>query len=186
MHKRRDRLGNRHGRVKLLIGEALAHHRHQNIKGRFLVRQCLLPAAARKPPSLRDIYRMLGQPGKEKMHIQRFLSQTTFLGLLAACAADGPTTYAGTLIPQSGACDPPSRASLVKRGRDIAFTPAQGVLILVGQASPSGDIAAALTNPGADHKPYTLKLTATLTGPTIAGTYLTPRCRYAVRLTQAP
>ena len=125
---------------------------------------------------------MLGQTGKEKMHKLSLISQATILALLAACAADAPVTYAGTLTPQSGACDPTSRAVLIKRGRDLQFTPSQGVLILSGQVTPSGGIAAALSTPGADHKPYQLKLAATLAGDTITGAYLTPRCRYKVQL----
>ena len=119
------------------------------------------------------------------MHKLSFISQLAGLALLAACAADAPVSYAGNLTPQSGACDPASRAVLVKRGRDLEFTPSQGVLILSGQVTPSGDLAAALSTPGADHKPYLLKLSATLSGDTITGTYVTPRCRYKVLLTKS-
>jgi hypothetical protein len=130
---------------------------------------------------------MLGQSGKEKMHKLRFLSQAVAPALLlAACAADAPVTYAGDLVPQAGTCDPPVRASLIKRGRDVDFTPSQGVLILTGQIAPSGAITAHLQTQGADHKPYALKLTANLSGTTITGDYITPRCRYAVRLTPSP
>jgi hypothetical protein len=130
---------------------------------------------------------MLGHSGKEKMRTARLISQTTLCALfLANCATRAAITYAGDLTPQSGTCDPPARAILVTRGRDLQFTPTQGVLILPGQITPSGHIEAALQTQGADRKPYLLKLTATLTGQAISGTYVTPRCRYAVHLTQAP
>ncbi len=129
---------------------------------------------------------MLGHTGKEKMHSMRFLSQAILALAPAACAADAPTTYAGDLTPQAGACDPPSRAILVRRGANLQFTPTQGVLILSGQIAPSGQVLASLASQGADHKPYLLKLTAKLDGRTIVGTYATPRCRYAVHLNQSP
>ncbi len=116
-----------------------------------------------------------------------FLSQTLCMAtILAACSGSAPVTYAGDLTPQSGACDPPSRAILVRRGPDLQFTPAQGVLILDGQITPAGELTASLSTPGADHKPYLLKLTAILAGQTITGSYVTPRCRYAVHLAQSP
>ena len=121
------------------------------------------------------------------MRTPRLISQTLLpVLLLAACAANAPVTYAGKITPQSGTCDPPGRAVLIKRGRDLEFTPTQGVLILAGQITPSGDITAVFAGPGADHKPYLLKLTATLAGQAIDGTYVTPRCRYAVHLARSP
>ncbi len=60
MHKWSDSLGNRHGRVKILVGKPVPHDRHQDIERCFFVGHDLLPAAARKPPSLSDIYPMLG------------------------------------------------------------------------------------------------------------------------------
>ena len=65
MHERRDRLGYCHGSVKILVGKPVPHDRHQDIERCCLVGQDPLPAAARKPPSLSDIYEMLGHPGKE-------------------------------------------------------------------------------------------------------------------------
>ena len=125
------------------------------------------------------------------MHKIRFLSQviivlTLTLPVLAACGGNEPVTYAGDLTPVSGVCEPPGRAVLVKRGKYVDFTPSQGVLILHGQIAPDGQVAAGAQTLSADRKPYHLTLAARLDGPNIGGTYVTPRCRYAVKLSAAP
>jgi hypothetical protein len=125
------------------------------------------------------------------MHPYRFLSQTTpalsaAALVLAACGANQAVTFAGDLTPVAGACDAPGRAVMIKRGQYVEFTPRQGVLILNGQIDPGGHVIASAQTPGADRKLYTLKLDAALSGPIIAGTYVTPRCRYAVTLSQSP
>ncbi len=108
-----------------------------------------------------------------------------FIPVLAACSADQPATFAGQMLPQAGDCDPASRAVLIKRGAYIQFTPEQGVLILNGQIGPAGDLTATLDTPGADRKPYHLRLTGTLSGHTITANYVTPRCRYTLKLDRA-
>ncbi len=123
------------------------------------------------------------------MHTERLLSQSVLVLVTLAlfgCSADAPVTYAGDLTPTAGTCDPPGRAVLIRRGHYIQFTPRQGVLILDGQVSPAGQIAAETTAPGADRKPYCLALSATLSGQTVSGTYVTPRCRYTVEMRAAP
>jgi hypothetical protein len=59
------------------------------------------------------------------------------------------------------------------------------VLVLSGRATPDGKVTASLETQGADRKPYHLSFTGTVTGQTLAGAYVTPRCRYAVTLTRA-
>jgi hypothetical protein len=108
------------------------------------------------------------------------------LAALAGCSANQPVTYAGDLTPTAGTCDPPARAVLIRRGHYVQFTPRQGVLILDGQVAPGGRISAEADRPGADGKPYRLLLQAALAGPAITGSYVTPRCRYAVKLAESP
>jgi hypothetical protein len=125
------------------------------------------------------------------MQAIRFLSQTLSVlaasaVILAACGGDQAVTYAGDLTPMAGSCDPPGRAVLIKRGAYVSFTPTQGVLILNGQIGPDGHLTASADTSGADRQPYHLKLDAAVAGPAIAGTYVTPRCRYAVKLVQSP
>jgi hypothetical protein len=93
--------------------------------------------------------------------------------------------FNGALRPLSGTCDPSATAILTLRHHAVAFAPNTGTLVLRGTADQSGHINAELTLPGIDHKPYPLSLDATIQGDTIRGTYSTPRCRYAVALTQS-
>lgn len=102
--------------------------------------------------------------------------------LLSACADAPSTIYAGPVTPTAGMCDPRSRATLTLKQSAFVFAPNSGTLILAGHLT-AGQLAASLTLPGADKKPYPVSFTATLAGTTIAGTYITPRCRYAVSLT---
>ncbi len=107
------------------------------------------------------------------------------LALLASCAlGDQDAIFAGPVMPVRGECDSPSRATLTVRHRNIEFAPTSGVLVLLGALGPDGRIDAGLTRPGIDGKPFRLSLKARLAGSVIAGDYVTPRCRYTVRLTR--
>jgi hypothetical protein len=106
--------------------------------------------------------------------------------ILSGCAGDDRFTYAGDLTPTSGSCEPPGRAMLIRHGRYVQFTPRQGVLILDGQIAPDGQVTASLDTQGADRKPYHLILRAQLAANQVTGTYITPRCRYAVSLSISP
>jgi hypothetical protein len=138
---------------------------------------------------------MVGHLGKEKMHGFGFLSynpQTA--SKTAACAvvlapllgcASNAETFAGKLEPVSGACDAANRATLQRHGAIVQFTPQDGVLTLDGTLSAAGEISAAQQTVGMDRKPYRLSFTGRLSGTTITGEYVTPRCRYHVTLQQA-
>jgi len=99
---------------------------------------------------------------------------------LAACAA-ATQNYAGDVRPIAGTCDPAGQAVLTISNKSIIFAPASGTLFLRGELS--GDSASAsLTVTDPNKQPYRLTFQGTLEGKTIAGTYTTPRCRYAATL----
>jgi hypothetical protein len=147
--------------------------------------------AKRKPPSLIDIYRMLGQLGKEKMQRRRLLSYAqqapglvAFLAtaLLAACATGLPSKFVGTLLPVAGSCDEGNRAVVTRAGSSIMFLPQDGVLVLDGRLSDNGEVSASVAVRGINHVPYRLVFTGKVRENQIVGTYVTPRCRYNVTL----
>ena len=70
---------------------------------------------------------------------------------------------------------------LTLRKSAFVFAPDSGTIILTGHLT-AGQLAASLTLPGADKKPYPVTFAANLNATTISGTYITPRCRYAVSL----
>jgi len=111
------------------------------------------------------------------------MPRTLLLALaLAACSGVQETRhYAGPQTPTAGTCDPPSRATLTRRGNTIILAPAQGTLALTGEIHGT-DLSAQTTLTGADKKPYSLIFTGHVTGPAIAGTLVTPRCRYTLAL----
>ena len=207
MHERRDRLGNHHRAIQVALVEPVAHHRHQDVQRRFCVGQGLLhatadrndrksrhpaarAAASRNPPALSDIYPKMGQVGKEKMHLNSLKSYyrpfaLLMLASLSTCGDNAPVTYAGDVVPQAGVCDPAARAVLVRQGHYVRFTPHDGVVILTGEVAPDGAIAAKVTAPSADHKPYEITFHGKLDGQAIIGNYISPRCRAAVSLKRA-
>jgi hypothetical protein len=125
------------------------------------------------------LYRKLGHVGKEKMRKLRIFSFTL---LLTACGANQPISFAGQIVPQAGVCDAAAPAVLTRRGHYVQFAPQEGTLVLSGQIAPDGAVRASLDTPGADRKPYHLFFEGTLTGKSLAGRYVTPRCRYTVTL----
>lgn len=114
----------------------------------------------------------------------RRLLSCIVVAALTGCAAVPRVTYTGTLTPLSGTCDPASPATLIQTDATVQFTPQNGVLYLDGTISPDGAVHASAETPGMDRKPYRLVLTAQRQADRIAGTYTTPRCRYAVTLRQ--
>jgi hypothetical protein len=104
---------------------------------------------------------------------------------LAGCTINAHTiNYVGIMRPVAGTCDPQSEASLTLRGSEIVFAPASGTIFLRGQLT--GQTAAAalsLTDP--NKRAYPLTFDGTKIGKNISGTYITPRCRYAVVLHQS-
>jgi hypothetical protein len=102
--------------------------------------------------------------------------------LAAGCSA--PTlNYAGTIRPVTGTCDPTSQAILTRRDTTIIFAPAAGTIMLRGQLNAAETLTAGLTLTDPNKKPYQLTFQGTLQGKHIDGSYITPRCRYAVDLT---
>ena len=105
--------------------------------------------------------------------------------LLTSCGtpAPGDGRWSGdmTPMPEVPGC-PAGRATLVGNGGAVLFTPNEGTLSLDGSLAPGGTITAASTRIGADKKEYATRFAARLDGDRIAGTYTTPRCKYAVVL----
>ncbi len=109
---------------------------------------------------------------------------------VSACASN-PTgiqgRWIGTVKPASGSCDPASQAILsIASGRTppytAIFTPTGGVLALQGSSDGIGHVTADLHTIGMNHQPYALAFSGTRDGDLITGIYITPRCRYDVRL----
>ena len=115
-----------------------------------------------------------------------FMRRLTLLLLLAACASPTTSTdgeWFGDMTPdQASASCPPGRASLVSRRASALFTPNEGTQTLNGTITPEGTITATRSTTGADKKPYAVTLAARMADGSITGTFVTPRCRYAVRL----
>ncbi|MEJ0047571.1 MAG: hypothetical protein WDN04_16685 [Rhodospirillales bacterium] len=135
--------------------------------------------------------------GKEKILLSDIISYTRLrVGMFYAhalrsavvaavavgCAASRPDHFTGTLQPQGGACDPPSRAWLTLTDTHVHFTPREGVITLDGSLAADGTMQADAIANGMDHTPYRQSFTGRLIGDQVTGTYITPRCRYAVTL----
>jgi hypothetical protein len=100
-----------------------------------------------------------------------------------ACACSAPTlNYAGTLRPVAGTCDAQSQAVLTRRDTTILFAPAAGTLTLHGRLNDQKTLAAVLTLQDPNKQPYRLVFQGRLDGNHVSGTYVTPRCHYAVDL----
>ena len=106
--------------------------------------------------------------------------------LLTACA--GPTAatdgqWFGDMTPlQPAPGCPPGRANLVSTRNAVLFTPGEGTQTLAGMIAADGTMTAERVTTGADKKPYAVAFTARIADGVISGSYVTPRCRYAVRL----
>ena len=86
-----------------------------------------------------------------------------------------------TATPPNSAC-PETRGIAQIKANALIFAPDEGTWTLTGTLDPSGTVTATRTRPGADKKPYTTRLAATLTPQALTGTYTTPTCAYAVQL----
>ena len=117
------------------------------------------------------------------------MRRLVLLLLLASCGtpaglANGRWFGAMTPDPAAPGC-PPGRASLVATRNGVLFTPNEGTRTLEGASVPQdGTIAAERTTTGTDKKPYVTRLAARLADSAVTGTYTTPRCSYAVKLTR--
>ena len=109
---------------------------------------------------------------------------------LSACASNPiglQGRWVGTVKPISGNCDPASQAVLTIEGGGRApyaatFAPTNGALILQGNSDGISQVAADLHTTGMNHQPYTLAFSGVKNGDSIAGTYITQRCRSDVKL----
>jgi hypothetical protein len=104
-----------------------------------------------------------------------------FVVLLTSCALSRTVNYAGSLNPESGLCDPPTRATLTLRQDKIIFAPAEGTLQLQGEITGNA-LTAELNLLDANKRPYWLMFQGVRTGSVIEGVYKTPRCTYATKL----
>ena len=115
------------------------------------------------------------------------------LMLLAACSsgATGPSgRWIGSLAPATPAPEcPPVRGVAQAKDGHLLFAPNEGTWVLDGTAAPDGTVTAEHTRPAVgrqsgNRQPYVTRLTGTWTPTTLDGTYTTPSCTYAVRLTR--
>ena len=106
--------------------------------------------------------------------------------LLAACStattqADGRWFGAATPEPARPGCAA-SRASLSVTLGAALFTPDEGTATLQGKIGLDGSITAQRTSIGANKQPYESRFNARPSSDGWAGTYITPRCTFAVVL----
>lgn len=109
------------------------------------------------------------------------------LATLAACTApagDVSGRWIGplTATPANPAC-PNTRGIAQVKANALIFAPDEGTWILEGAVTPNGAVTASHTRQGANKRSYITHLAATLTPESLVGTYTTPSCTYAVRLT---
>jgi len=104
------------------------------------------------------------------------------LVLLAGCAVR-EARYTGTLTPE-GACGTAGRATLTVKDRHAEFAPNDGALVVPGEVAADGTLSGRLERTGVDNKPYPLTLEGTVTEEVATGSYVTPRCRFALLLTR--
>jgi hypothetical protein len=136
---------------------------------------------------------MLGHLGKEKMLKAGILSYalrsvrllpcgTALVFIVAACSTGLPRKFVGDLQPVAGTCDSGNRAVLTRTGSSVFFEPQEGVIVLNGNLSEYGEVAASVEMPGMNHVAYRLTFTGHVDGNRIHGTYVTLHCRYRVIL----
>jgi hypothetical protein len=114
----------------------------------------------------------------------------TLAVLLGGCAAPltAETRYAGAVTPSGGICltdaNRPPHGTLTVKGEHVAFAPDDGTLVIPGRIEADGGIFAQRDTPGANHKPFVMRLQARRQGDSITGTFTTPRCTSNVSLTR--
>jgi len=111
----------------------------------------------------------------------RTLCLVVLVPLATTACTGGTFNYAGPIRPIAGTCDAPSQALLTLRDKSVIFAPESGILLLKG-AIDNQAITATLTLTDPNKQPYRLSFQGARAGHDIAGTYTTPRCRYAVTL----
>ncbi len=116
----------------------------------------------------------------------RVMHRLALLLLLAACAsptASSDGEWFGDLTPDPASPGCPSgRASLTSRRAGALFNPNEGTQTLAGTITRAGTVMATRSTVGVDKMPYNATLAARLEDGSVTGTYITPRCRYTVRL----
>jgi hypothetical protein len=92
--------------------------------------------------------------------------------------------WVGPVTPVAGRCPAASQGTMtmVARDRSVTFAPSDGVIVLRGNVAPDGTVHAGLDTLGADHRPFPLRLEASLSDAGVNGTYTTPICRERVEL----
>ena len=114
------------------------------------------------------------------------MRRLVLLLVLASCAAPPPTAdgrWFGTASPAPAkpGCNA-SRASLVLRRAVVLFTPDEGTWTLEGNAAPDGSLTAERSGIGVSKQPFKTTFKGSVTPAGITGTYITPRCAFAVAL----
>lgn len=92
--------------------------------------------------------------------------------------------WVGTVMPEAGRCPPSGQGTMtmLAKDRSITFAPSNGVLVLHGTVDANGEVRAGLDAPGADHRPFPLRLVAVLNEAGVTGHYTTPMCRESIDL----
>jgi hypothetical protein len=100
--------------------------------------------------------------------------------LLGACASR-EARYAGVMTPQS-ACGATEHATLMVVEGKASFAANDGAVVVPATVAPDGKLAGQLVLTGGDKKPFPLTLEGTVTDDAATGSYMTPRCRFALSL----
>lgn len=109
--------------------------------------------------------------------------------LLSACTPHpNAGRWIGPVTPKapSPTCEKSRGVLDISANDKVVFAPTEATWLLTGTLTPPATIIATKTQPGADKRPYTTRLDATLNASNITGTYATPRCTYTVDLTRQP
>ena len=105
---------------------------------------------------------------------------------MTACSTPLSRRWIGPLTPTGAnnpTCSQSTAVAQIDNGH-ITFAPDQGTWILRGTITEEGRISAEHFRLGADRQPFSTTLKATLTGNTITGTYMTPRCSFTLKMAQ--
>ncbi|HTW28385.1 MAG TPA: hypothetical protein VME92_14750 [Acetobacteraceae bacterium] len=116
--------------------------------------------------------------------MRRTLPALLLAATLAGCGGNTSSgRYVGDVTPEAAgrACEA-TRGLLQLDGTHFLFTPAEGVIVIQGTRDQSGALHGSATFSGASHQAFVMSFQGKLTGETISGELVTPRCRSRVAL----
>jgi hypothetical protein len=104
------------------------------------------------------------------------------LGLvLAGCAGPTDGRWVGPVMADGPGC-PSSRGVLEARDGRFVFAPSEGVVVLRGTVSPSGDMHGVFETEGSNHQPVRYRFDGRLAEHRVEGVLDQPGCRSRVAL----